>query len=756
MFAVNAQDLKHKVVDNKGYEGKTMFGYQGWFAAPEDESVRATWWHWGRNFHSTEIENRTVDMLPDMREFPKNERMSTGYVSKDGKPIEVFSSGKRETVKRHMKWLRDYDIDGVFLQRFISENGDAGVMRFRDEVTKSVKEGSADYGRVFSIMYDGVAGKSTDIIADWKHLVDDLGVTEGDNYLHQDGLPLVALWGYTVRDDAPASELEEVMDFFANAPEEKYRASVMLGVNDNWFKKTEFMPSLKKASVISAWTPGRYRDQDGFDSYLWNQLRPSLNFCQEHDILYVPVAFPGFSWVNLKNNDPNHPLNAIPRLGGDFFWMQLKGYAEKNVQSLYLAMFDEVDESTCYFKTLEKQSELPDVGEWLAMDQDGYDLPSDYYLKLAGRARKIIAGEAEITDEISGLEEAIMTLRIIDDAKVELIFPDYANSKEFEVSVDGGQTFAYKINSAEKRYMIDDLGCGTFNVVVKNSAGELVPMGNVSLESEKPASPMPASNSVNVATDQVFSWVQCPEKNVKLTKVYLSKTKDFADAELQSFDGDQSTVRFDDLIDLQAYFWKVEIILETGQKLNSDVWSFSTKGDMEVAPATDPLPAIGETEISLKPELQWTAGVGNAEEYRVLISESELLDKSDIIAESLTDERLLIDEHLTHNTNYFWRVDQKVGGKWYFGELWRFNTTATPLGIENKKLVAFPNPTNGVFWINISGVDSIIVMNASGAVQPQVLVSGQQVDLSALADGIYFIKVVTGNHIQLLKVLKTQ
>ncbi|GJM63231.1 T9SS type A sorting domain-containing protein [Persicobacter diffluens] len=753
-FSLQAQDLKHKVVDNDGYEGKTMFGYQGWFASPEDESVRATWWHWGRNFYSTDIEDRTVDMLPDLREFPKNERMSTGYVSKEGQPIEVFSSGKKATVKRHMKWLRDYDIDGVFLQRFISENGDAGVMRFRDEVTKSVKEGTADYGRVFSVMYDGVAGKSKDIIADWKHLVDDLKITEGTNYLNQDGKPLVALWGYTVRETATPAELEEVMDFFENAPEERYRASVMLGVNDNWFKKTEFMPSLKKAKVISAWTPGRYRDQSGFDAYVWNQLRPSLNFCQEHDILYVPVAFPGFSWVNLQNDDPQHPLNAIPRLGGDFFWMQLKGYAEKNVGALYLAMFDEVDESTCYFKTLEKQSELPTEGQWLALDHDGYDLPSDHYLKLAGRARKIIAGEAPITDEISGLEEAIMTLRIIDDAKVELIFPNYGNSSEFEVSVDGGQTFTYKVKAAERTYMIEDLGCGTFNFVIKNAQGEHIPMGEVSLETEVPASPMPASNTVNVAPDQTFSWTQCPAGPVKFTKVFLAKNKDFSDASLQTFDGDQATATFDNLDMLQSYFWKVEIILETGQKFSSEVWSFSTKGKLEVEPATAPLPAIGADEVSLRPLLEWAVGDERTDAFRVLMSDTEALDEGDILATDLTTPEFEITNTLAHGVTHYWRVDQQVAGDWYPGQVWRFLTTSNPLQSIRQRVFAYPNPTTGILNISVDNLQSISVMNAAGQQQP-VKVQGSKVDMSALESGMYFIRVVAGNEVNTIKVLKT-
>ena len=37
------------------------------------------------------------------------------------------------------------------------------------------------------------------------------------------------------------------------------------------------------------------------------------------------------------------PLNMIPRLGGRFFWQQVEGAVNAGAESLYLAMFDEID-----------------------------------------------------------------------------------------------------------------------------------------------------------------------------------------------------------------------------------------------------------------------------------------------------------------------------------------------------------------------------------------------------------------------------
>ena len=50
------------------------------------------------------------------------------------------------------------------------------------------------------------------------------------------------------------------------------------------------------------------------------------------------------------------------------------------------------DESTAIFKVTAKTSDLPAEGNWMALDADGHDLPSDWYLRLAGEAQKMLEG----------------------------------------------------------------------------------------------------------------------------------------------------------------------------------------------------------------------------------------------------------------------------------------------------------------------------------------------------------------------------
>jgi uncharacterized protein (TIGR03437 family) len=62
-------------------------------------------------------------------------------------------------------------------------------------------------------------------------------------------------------------------------------------------------------------------------------------------------------------------------------------------RTLKIAMFDEVNESTAMFKLASRRSEAPDQGYWLTLDADGFTLPSDWYLRLAGEVTRMFHGQ---------------------------------------------------------------------------------------------------------------------------------------------------------------------------------------------------------------------------------------------------------------------------------------------------------------------------------------------------------------------------
>src|SRR6185369_3570533 len=104
-------------VDPATLDNKVLLGYQGWFACPDDGSGR--WTHWSRGAPSPET--LTIEMYPDLRELEPDERCVIPGMTIDGKPAYLFSSRNPKTVSRHFRWMKEYGLDGVLVQRFVGE-----------------------------------------------------------------------------------------------------------------------------------------------------------------------------------------------------------------------------------------------------------------------------------------------------------------------------------------------------------------------------------------------------------------------------------------------------------------------------------------------------------------------------------------------------------------------------------------------------------------------------------------------------------
>ena len=167
------------------------------------------------------------DFWPDVSEYEKT--YATVLTNHDGSVARVFSSWDQSTTDLHFRWMRQYGIDGVFVQRFF------GGTRSRHDRLKSrvvlehTLQSSRQYNRAIAVMYDlsGLAAEGEDcscLIQDWKELVDDLHITsQGTNqtYLYHRGKPLVAIWGLGFP-DRPCNirniGMGEVLDFLKNDP----------------------------------------------------------------------------------------------------------------------------------------------------------------------------------------------------------------------------------------------------------------------------------------------------------------------------------------------------------------------------------------------------------------------------------------------------------------------------------------------------------------------------------------------------------
>jgi hypothetical protein len=112
------------------------------------------------------------------------------------------------------------------------------------------------------------------------------------------------------------------------------------------------------------------------------------------------------------------PQNQIPRLGGAFFWEQVYNCISSGSTMLYNAMFDEIDEGTAMLKICPKRSLAPATGYWLTGDADGYNLPSDWYLRLAGYAKKALCNKIPLTKTMP-----------LDPKNPSAVLPDFGRGK---------------------------------------------------------------------------------------------------------------------------------------------------------------------------------------------------------------------------------------------------------------------------------------------------------------------------------------
>ncbi|MDR0793965.1 MAG: hypothetical protein LBE82_11700 [Chitinophagaceae bacterium] len=381
------------------YKGLVMAGYQGWFNTAEDGAGRG-WHHFERRgkFAPGSLE---IDLWPDMTEYKK--QYATPFTFADGKTATVFSAYDKSTVDLHFKWMKQYGIDGVFMQRFVAEIRNASGKKHFNTVLQNAMQAAKHTGRAICIMYDLSGMKPEEagiVLSDIDELNAQYGLLDKEakkspTYLHENGKPLVTVWGVGFNDNRRYgfTEAKKIIDGL-NAR----GYSVMLGVPTYWrnlgsdaLKSDSLHALIKKCAIVAPWFVGRY-DEQSYPQFHKN-IEEDIVWCKQNNVEYVPLAFPGFSWRNM--NGPN--ARTIDRDNGNFFWQQVAGAKAANAQMLYIAMFDEMNEGTSIFKcATESGLPLNPNGSFVQIPDS---LGTDYYLWLAGQAANWFHGKAGYSAE---------------------------------------------------------------------------------------------------------------------------------------------------------------------------------------------------------------------------------------------------------------------------------------------------------------------------------------------------------------------
>ena len=410
-FGSNAQNKHGKKTKYQSYKGLIMAGYQGWFRAPGDGSGRG-WGHYGRG-DKFDYENNTIDFWPDVSDYEKTYETSFKYP--DGTLARVFSSVDKSTTELHFKWMKEYGVDGVFMQRFFGvARGYENMNKSQDIILRNALEAAKKNRRAIGVMYDlsGLSAEGEDcssVIEDWKKLVDELKVTnqgEDQTYIFHRGKPLVTIWGVGFPDrpyDIRKIGVNRLIDFLKNDP--VYGGcSVMLGV-PTYFRDLDkdcvhdpyLHELIESVDVVLPWMVQRFTPylQKPID-HQHDHIIADLKWCKERGLDYAPIAYPGFSWRNLSLGKPElskyTAYGAIPRLGGRFYWDQITTMITAGAEMIYVAMFDEIDEGTAIFKVSDNP---PNSEKAHFVDNDG--MPSDHYLFLTGQGAKMLRKEIPLS-----------------------------------------------------------------------------------------------------------------------------------------------------------------------------------------------------------------------------------------------------------------------------------------------------------------------------------------------------------------------
>ena len=360
--------------------GKHMVGYQGWFRC--ENGIGST--HWGSN-------HPVVDMLPDVSEYdPEGLCILKGFKYRDGTPVKVFTSESPSIVDTHFKWMKDYGIHGAFVQDFLSDMKSKRGIQWRVNVTGNVKNAAEKHERAWAIMFD-ISGFEKNTLGKLKEILpyfEDM-IKGSPMYLHENGRPLIAVWGFNGNPDKHISDPKVASDIISFLKSKGYSiyGGFVKSTKGNFVKPNEWKDIIYSLDVVSPWNVG----SEATYEIQKERAMKDLKMLKESKVIYSPVIFPGFSWKNLHQNDKVvRKLNQIPRQGGKFYGDLANAMIDAGAKTIYTAMFDEVNEGTAIFKTVANSSQLPPNSPFVFQDTDGYDMPSDHYLKLAGEfSRKL-------------------------------------------------------------------------------------------------------------------------------------------------------------------------------------------------------------------------------------------------------------------------------------------------------------------------------------------------------------------------------
>src|SRR5271157_484298 len=382
-----------QTVDATTLHKKVLCGYQGWFRAGGDGG--AEWDHWNRDWSTppktNALDKITFEMWPDVGEYTHKYAVP-GFTYPGGAQAYLYSAQDQQTVDKHFDWMQEYGIDGVVVQRFVTQTPPDNIQAWKTNVLRYVRSAANRTGRVFCLEYD-MSGANTktlfsQLTNDWIYLVDGLKVTQDPRYLCHNGRPVLMIFGFYPERFPDAALPKQIIAWFkTNAT-----CGVTL-IGSGWWDwragaTGEWTNIYRSFHGYCPWNTGNYSlvaSNGVTNKYATTAYWPvDLAAATNAGMFYLPQVYPGFSWGNLQRLAPG--TSRIPRLGGDFLWKQFYDAAQAGLDMVFVGMFDEVDEGTAIFKVMNSP---PTQGCFATYE----GMPADWYLRLTAEGAKVLRGE---------------------------------------------------------------------------------------------------------------------------------------------------------------------------------------------------------------------------------------------------------------------------------------------------------------------------------------------------------------------------
>ena len=348
---------------------------------PGDDDNRG-WVHWTKQGGQLSPALISEDYWPEMAELGAAEQHAArGFTNHGGSQATLFSSHNYNTVVRHFQWMQTWDLDGVAAQRFGVELDDVS----RKRVLNYTVAAALATQRVVTVEYDLSGMSESSIVsalrADWTWLVDSLKITSQPCYLHQNGLPVVIIFGFFL-DRFSTDTANAILDLFQMPG--PYQAFV-IGAGQ-WFWRSD--PKLTPAWInvfyrMNSWQPWNAGNWDGVRYASTGYWKADMLDFHAHNVMYQPEIYTGMSTDNRDSLPPGK--GRIPRHAGDFLWNQFAVATKIAAPTIFLGMFDELDEGT---QILKVTNSPPAQASFITYE----GLPSDSYLCWASLGTKMFKG----------------------------------------------------------------------------------------------------------------------------------------------------------------------------------------------------------------------------------------------------------------------------------------------------------------------------------------------------------------------------